>query len=133
MIYPQSFVQILDNSGIKTVKCIHVENKNYGSFSKVGRSFIGVILKINNSSSQRRFFKKGSLVRCLLTCSQKEIKNSKAGIYLKSYNKNGAILIHQKSKSQHFEPLFSRYLGFLSFSFKNQNFSQVCVVSKFFI
>lgn len=114
MVSSQAIVDILDNSGIKSVKCVNVYKKSNKKSGKVGVFFIGVVKKFKKKNPNKKKYKKGSLVKCLFICSKKENQFKTSGMFLKHLNKNGAILVSSQFSTEDAKPVGSRYEGFLS-------------------
>lgn len=125
MVSVQSKVRIVDNSGVKLVKCIHFANKvKQKSSIGVGSVFLGVVLDFV-SFKKIRSFKKGSLVFCLVLRSRKNYNNVKGtGFYFKS-NDTVAILCKHDPKFKQYSILGSRFFGPIHFLFKDKIFNKV--------
>jgi ribosomal protein L14 len=131
MIQSQSIVDILDNSGIKSVKCVGIYKKSPKNAGKVGVIFIGVVKKFKKKNPNKKKYKRGSLVKCMFICSKKENQFKSSGLFLKHLTKNGAILVNSQAiHKEDLKPLGSRYEGFLPLTcfkspiFKMANFNK---------
>lgn len=111
MIYPQTEIKVIDNSNASLVRCVGVLRKKYSNYGTVGDLFVGVVIRVRQST-KKKTVKKGSVVTCLLVCSKKNTSyNSEwTGVFFKT-NYNGCVLIDKKSikKSPYF--LGSRVKG----------------------
>lgn len=99
MIIPQTVLSVLDNSGVKEVRCVQMVNKNYKKFGSCGSLFIGVVCSLK-SGTLKNSFKKGNLVKCLVVQTKKATGASSmlnTGFYYK-FSKNGAIILRSKKK-----------------------------------
>ena len=121
MIQSQIIVEILDNSGVKIVKCIGIDKKPYQGFGKVGVSFTGVVISFNKKNSSKKKLKKGSIVKCFFVCSKKENQFESSGFFLKHLTKNGAILLSQNSNSEELIPQSSRFEGYFPLTCSKKN------------
>ena len=63
MIQINSYINVIDNSGIKMVKCLGINNKL--TKLKIGNSFLGCIKKLKKKYKTTKL-KKGDFVFCLL-------------------------------------------------------------------
>lgn len=122
MVSVQSKVRIVDNSGVKLVKCIHFANKvKQKSACSVGSVFLGVVLDFV-SFKKSRSFKKGNLVFCLVLRSKKNYVNViGSGFYFKS-KETVAVLCKQDSKFKQYTTLGTRFFGPVHFLFKENIF-----------
>jgi len=121
MVQSQTIVEIFDNSGVKSVKCIGIDNKPYQGFGKVGVSFTGVVISIKKKNSNKKKLKKGSIVKCFFICSKKENQFKSSGFFLKHVSKNGAIILSNTSKSKDLLPAGSRFEGYFPLSCYQKN------------
>jgi large subunit ribosomal protein L14 len=122
MVQKESILNIIDNSGAKSGKCIKV-NKGYKC--KYGLMGDIIILSIKSLRSKRRLLskiKKGSVCKGLIIRAKKN-KTDFSGSNL-SFNENSIVLLTKKNKllgTRIFGKLpkllrFSRYLKLISLS-----------------
>ena len=133
MVQSQIIVEIFDNSGIKTVKCIGVDKKPYQGFGKVGVSFTGVVISLNKKNVGKKKLKKGSIVKCFFICSKKEIQFKPSGFFLKHLSKNGAITLSPNSNFKEIIPKGSRFEGYFPLSCYKKNLFFISSFNKFII
>ena len=134
MIYPQTIVYIHDNTGVRTVRCVHVEKKNYSSFATIRNVCIGVVCSVKKTSG-KIIYKKGDLVRFIVTSSKKEKQvNTNSCIFYKTCKHNYGLLLQPVKKKQNlFLPIGSRFDGFFPNCFKNTNNTSLTTLTSTFI
>lgn len=99
MIQQETILQIADNSGAKTVKCIKVLGGYKKKTAKVGSLIITSVQELRNKSKSTSKVKKGEIYKALVIRTKKEIKKKDGSIlYLnkKTKNTNAVILINKK-------------------------------------
>lgn len=104
MIIINTLINIIDNSGVKQIKCIGFLNKTTKKITP-GNIIVGVVKKIKQNS----LIKISSIVRALIVTSKNFI-NINDGSYIKFIN-NSAILLNKKNI-----PIGTRVIG--SFYYK---------------
>jgi len=97
-----SYIQVIDNSGIKIVKCLGNSYTNKSIHIKIGDSFLGSIKKLRKKYKINNL-KKGDLVHCLLIQNKIFIKNSLNMTYI--FHNNYCIILNE-----HKLPLGTRIL-----------------------
>lgn len=123
MLYPQITLNVLDNSGVREVRCVHIKNKRYANNGVVGSVFVGVVQAMKNQTNKQQKFKKGQLVAGLFTGSKKEtsLNMYSTGFYAK-YSQNYCVLLDIKSFRKNQKNLGSRSQGAVSFIIKQKGF-----------
>ena len=58
MIQPQTTIKIFDNSGVKAIKCVHVEKKAYRHCALVRNIVLGVVTQTKKKVPQNLLTKK---------------------------------------------------------------------------
>lgn len=98
MIQTQTLVGVADNSGVRTVRCVHLFRKPHSSVGTVGCLFLGVIVSLKRAGLQKSLLKKGDLALGLLVNTSRIVSyNCKpTGIYL-SFSQNLCVLLDRKS------------------------------------
>jgi large subunit ribosomal protein L14 len=89
-----SYINIIDNSGIKLVKCLGNTYKKKSIHIKIGDSFLGSIKKLRLKYKINKL-KKGDLVHCLLVQNKIQKKNAN-NISYTFFNNYAIILNDQK-------------------------------------
>lgn len=99
MIQQESILQIADNSGAKTAKCIKVLGGYKKKYSKLGDIIIISIQELRNRSKLTSKVKKGEIYRALIIRTKKKIQKKDGTTILfdkKTRNRNAATLINKK-------------------------------------
>lgn len=103
MIQKQTFLKVLDNSGVQYVKCLQVKK-----LSKYGFGKIGDILVVSVSDKKKTKYvsriKKGDIFYAILVRTQKK-KTTPDGHWLNFFD-NSVILI-----TKNFKPVANRIIG----------------------
>ncbi len=117
MIQPQTVLKVLDNSGVKIIRCVHVERKSYKSFAKTSNVVLGVVLETKKQTN-KTLYKKGDLVRLLVVSTKKEVSLPFSGLFFKNIAFNvGFLLQPTKKRQMQLLPAASRFDSFLPFFF----------------
>lgn len=89
-----SYINVIDNSGIKLVKCLGNPYKKKSIHIKIGDSFLGSIKKLRTKYKINKL-KKGDLVHCLLI--QNKIQKKNANNILYTFFNNYAIILNEQN------------------------------------
>jgi large subunit ribosomal protein L14 len=99
MIQQETILQVADNSGAKTVKCIKVLGGYKKKYAKIGDIIVTSVQELRNKSKSTSKVKKGELYKALIIRTKKKIKK-KDGSFLtinkKTKNANAVTLINKK-------------------------------------
>jgi large subunit ribosomal protein L14 len=115
MIQNQTVLDVTDNSGVKTIRCIQVAGgfkKRYGVF---GSTIKGAIQGLRQRNNKKLGLKKGNIVLAVVVQTRSQIKR-KDGQILKFF-KNSVVVVDKQLK-----PLSSRILTPLCNELRNKNF-----------
>lgn len=117
MIQSQSYLKIVDNTGVKEIMCIKVlgNNRIYG---KVGDIIIGVVKEVLPNMP----IKKSSIIRAVIVRTKKNIKR-KDGTSIR-FNDNAAVIINAENN-----PRGTRIFGPISLELKEKNFSKIISIA----
>ncbi|OED37317.1 hypothetical protein AB834_01925 [PVC group bacterium (ex Bugula neritina AB1)] len=131
MVQLRSVVNIVDNSGVKQVRCIGFCGKSF-SFSKQFSKnfFVGSVLKMKDRSNSK--FKKGSVLLCFLLISKKEVESVGSGIYLKNVRGNFATVI-TLANGKHSMPYIDRSVTYIPFNIFKHDFIRFSLSRKVII
>lgn len=90
MIFPQTRLNVIDNSGIRSLLCVRVLMKKYNFAGKTACCILGVVL---STKRNKKFFnyKKGDLVRAFVINTVKNTKVSN-GITYSFFSNNCLVL-----------------------------------------
>jgi large subunit ribosomal protein L14 len=89
-----TYLNIIDNSGIKLVKCLGYAYKKKSIKIQIGDSFLGSIKKLRTKYKVNKL-KKGDLVRCLVVQNKIQKKNSNNILY--TFFNNYAIVLNEQN------------------------------------
>lgn len=89
-----SYINVVDNSGIKLVKCLGNPYKKKSINIEIGDSFLGSIKKLRTKYKINKL-KKGDLVHCLLIQNKIQKKNSNNILY--TFFNNYAIILNEQN------------------------------------
>lgn len=119
MIFPETKLRILDNSGGKWARCIKIFN----SSKKRGLKPLGIMLisiqkiKLNKNNVYKKKMYKAVLIRRIKNF------NRQNGISL-SFKENAIILLNEKNN-----PIGSRIIGPVYQEFRSKFFSKIVILS----
>ena len=131
MIQPQTKVKIFDNSGVKAIRCVHVEKKAYRHCALVSNIVLGVVTQTKKKSNTKSSYKKGDLVRVLVVSSKKETQLAASGIFFKNFENNLGIIVQPTKKQQTSAvPAGSRFESHIPLFFKNFTLKTLGLYSK---
>lgn len=108
MIQQETILQVADNSGAKTVKCIKILGGYKKKYAKIGDIIVTSVQELRNKSKLTSKVKKGEVYKALIIRTKKETK-LKDGTFLhinkNTKNTNAVVLINKKGN-----PIASRLL-----------------------
>lgn len=122
MIQKETYLNVIDNSGVKKVACFHV----YGGYRKRYATSGEIVLasvKTINVKSQNKKFKKGDIVKVLLIHTRKSSKSFFSN-EKKNY-KNTAIVVSNANKL-----LSSKIFGSVDSKFRSSKFLKVISLAR---
>ena len=99
MIQQESILQVADNSGAKTVKCIKILGGYKKKTAKLGDIVITSVQELRNKSKITSKVKKGEVYKALIIRTKRTFSKKDGTLTLCSKNtkkKNAVILIHKK-------------------------------------
>ncbi len=120
MIQLRTMLKIIDNTGAKTLQCIHVSGSSGKRYAKVGEAIVGVV----KVAEPRREVKKHDVVRALIVRQKKELRRPD-GTYLR-FDENACILLEGKTK----DPKGNRIFGPIAKEVKEKGFEKVAALAE---
>lgn len=120
MIQQQTILQVADNSGAKTVKCIKILGGYKKKYAKLGDLIIVSIQELRNKARLTSKVKKREVYKALVIRTKKEIKKKDGSMFSsnkKTINKNAVILINKKGN-----PIATRITEPIPFILKKKQF-----------
>ena len=100
MVQVGSIVNIVDNSGVRVIRCIKVLGTNPRSYGRVGNIIVGAV----QVALPRRKIKVHDVCKCVII-RQKKVVQRKSGVYV-SFDKTGAVVIDARR-----QPVATRIKG----------------------
>jgi large subunit ribosomal protein L14 len=104
MIQQQSILQVADNSGAKTVRCIKVPGGFKKTIAKLGDTVIVSVQNLRNKAKHTSKVKKKEIYKGLIIRT-KSYYNQTTGLNFK-FNQNAVVLINKQGN-----PVGSRVIG----------------------
>jgi len=114
MIQTQTIVDVVDNSGVKTLRCIKVLGgfkKRYGVFGNLIRASIQ---ELRQKSNKKLGLKKGDIVFAVVVQTKSQFKRKDGQAF--KYFKNSAVIVDKQMK-----PLATRILTPLCNELRQKN------------
>jgi large subunit ribosomal protein L14 len=99
MIQQESILQVADNSGAKTVKCIKILGGYKKKNAKIGEIIVTSVQELRNKSKTTSKVKKGEVYKALILRTKKPFSKKDGTIIFCSkntQNNNAVILINKK-------------------------------------
>ncbi|MCL1876935.1 50S ribosomal protein L14 [Candidatus Saccharibacteria bacterium] len=88
MIQPQTMLKVADNSGAKSIMCIHILGATRARYARVGDVFVGSV----KVADPRGNTKKKAVVRCVVVRTNEKIRR-KDGSTIR-FDENACVLIN---------------------------------------
>lgn len=136
MIIKETVLSVVDNSGVKEVRCLEVLSRSKRGYGVVGDFFVGTVVSLKplkNKNQNKslvgnlKIFKRGEIVRGLIVRTSKNKTLGKSGFYVKSLKGNSAVLLKANN-----EPVSTRVYGPLDKDLRIQGHFKVVSIGKEF-
>ena len=114
MIQMESVLDVADNSGAKSVKCVKVIGGSKRKYASIGDV---IVVSVKDASPNGKV-KKGQIARAVIVRTRKELRRSD-GSYIR-FDTNSAVLI---GKDQ--EPLGTRIFGPVARELRGRGFTRI--------
>ena len=115
MIQHRSYLNVADNTGVKTLMCIRVLGGHKKRYATVG----DVITAVVNDARPRCQVKKADIVNAVIIRTKKEVRR-KDGSYIR-FSDNAAVIINKKDG----EPKGTRIFGPVAREIKDKGFIKI--------
>lgn len=122
MIQQQTILQVADNSGAKTVKCIKVLGGFKKRYANLGDIIVVSVQQLRNKSKKTSKVLKGSVFRALVIRTKKLFKKKDGSSFI--LNENSVILINKQGNS-----IGTRVLGPIPKTLKKKKFMKFISLS----
>lgn len=113
MIYPQTILDVADNTGAKKIMCIRVLGGNK-KFARIGDTIIGVVKEAIPNMPVKR----SDIVRAIIVRTSKGIRRND-GMFIR-FDDNAAVLVNLDSN-----PRGTRIFGPVAREIRDKNFSKI--------
>jgi len=127
MIQQQTILQVADNSGAKTVKCIKILGGYKKKYAKVGDLIVVSVQELRNKARLLSKVKKGEVYKALIIKNKKKIKKKDGTVNFynkKTINSNAVALINKKGN-----PVATRITEPIPFMLKKKQFMKFISLS----
>jgi large subunit ribosomal protein L14 len=118
MIQPQTYLNIIDNTGIKKIMCIRILGNNK-KYAMIGDIIIGVAKMVISNN----IIKKSSIVKALIVRTKKNIKR-KDGTSI-TFSDNAAIIINNDNSLKG-----TRIFGPIAEEIRNKKYLKIISIAK---
>jgi len=113
MIFPETFLNVSDNCGAKTIKCLKILHNKFPG--KVGDFIIVVVKKYNPKKKLRP----GEIHLAVITQTNRQLYRPN-GVFIKTFGNNAILL-----KKDGLQPFSNRIVGLLPFELKYKNLGKL--------
>lgn len=113
MIYPQTILNVADNTGAKKVMCIRILGGNK-KYAKIGDTIIAVVKEAIPNMPVKR----SNIVRAIIVRTKKSIRRQD-GMYIR-FDDNAAVIVNIDSN-----PRGTRVFGPVAREIRDKNFSKI--------
>ena len=120
MIQPKTILQVLDNSGAKTVKCIKVLGGLKKKYGVLGNYIIISIQQLRKKSKMTSKVKKKEIYKALIVKTKAKIRKNTG--FEKLFTTNAVVLLNKQKK-----PIGTRILTSMSYSLKKKNYKKLLI------
>ena len=110
MIQKESILQVVDNSGVKSIKCIGVFENSKRIYSYVGDIIKASIQEVRSNKQKKFSFSKGEIVLAFILHSKSTTRRKNGQDF--RFLKNGAIIIDKNKQpvgTRISSPLFKEF------------------------
>ena len=127
MIQQETILQVVDNSGAKTVKCIKVLGGYKKKYGKISDILVISIRDLRNKSKITAKVKKGEIYKALVLRTKKKItrKDGTVLFYNKKTRNNNAVILINKKKG----PVATRLIEPIPRELKKKQFMKLMNLS----
>ena len=120
MIQLRTMIKVADNTGVKTLQCIHIMGGSKRKYGQIGDVIVGAV----KEAEPRKEIKKHEVVRALIIRQKKELRR-KDGSYVR-FDENACVVLDGKTK----EPKGSRIFGPVAKEIKEKGFDRVAALAE---
>ena len=113
MIYPQTMLEVADNTGAKKIMCIRILGSNK-KYAEIGDSIIGVV----KEALPNMVIKKSDIIRAIIVRTKKTIRRND-GMYIR-FDDNAAVIVNNENN-----PRGTRVFGPVSREIREKNLLKI--------
>jgi len=121
MVQQRSKRRVVDNSGVREVRCIQVKRAKHAEGS-VGNVVVASVTKVRPGST----WKRGDIVNGVRVMVKKE-RRRKGGRWLR-FESNGIVLLNKKN-----EPIATRVMGVLPMELRRLGYGKIVSMSEYIV
>lgn len=120
MIQLRTMLNVVDNTGAKTLQCIQILVGSKHKFGHIGDVIVGVV----KEADPRRIVKKHEVVRAVIVRQRKALRRPD-GSYVR-FDDNACVILEAKTK----EPKGGRILGPIPKEIKEKGFEKIAALAE---
>jgi len=120
MIQLRTTLDVVDNTGAKTLRCIKVLGGTRARYARIGDIFVGVVRK----GEPRKLVKKHDVVRAVII-RQKKATRRQDGSYIR-FDDNACVILEGKTKN----PKGGRIWGPIAKELKDKGFDKIAALAE---
>jgi len=121
MVQQRSKRRVVDNSGVREVRCIQVKRAKHAEGS-VGNLVVASVTKVRAGST----WKRGDIVNGVRVIVKKE-RRRKGGRWLR-LESNGVVLLNKKN-----EPIATRVMGVIPMELRRRGYGKIVSMSEYIV
>ncbi|MGB9763129.1 MAG: 50S ribosomal protein L14 [Minisyncoccia bacterium] len=122
MIQPRTILKVVDNSGVKIIRCFRVLGGSYKKYAEIGDVIVASVQIVE----PRRDIKKKAVVKAIVV-RQKKPYHRLDGSYIK-FDENAVVLVNDK-----LEPIGNRFFGPFPREIKEKGYDKVAALVAEFV
>ena len=122
MIQQQTLLNVADNSGAKTVRCIKVLGGFKRKHAFLGNVIVVAVSKLRNKTKKNSKVKKGEVLKALIVKTKRKHCNKDGSVF---WFDNSSVSLFTKQE----KPLASRVIGPLPAKLKKGRFAKIVSIS----
>ncbi|MCL4229569.1 50S ribosomal protein L14 [Candidatus Dependentiae bacterium] len=116
MIRKQTYLEVADNSGARSLQCIHVMGSTHKQSAMVGDLIVCAV----KSAVPGGQVKKGDVVKAVIVRTKKEVRRED-GSYIR-FGENAAVIVKEQDLQ---EPLASRIFGPIARELRGRGYTKI--------
>ena len=122
MIQKQTLLTVVDNSGGKIVRCIHILKKGKTRHAQIGDVIVCSVQQIRKKNKLTSKVKKGDVLYSVIVKTSTFLKRCSGLSFC--FSKNAAVLLNKQ-----FKPIATRVFGVIPGELRNKKFTKIISLS----